>query len=54
MIFKNYTFGENVILKCNLFIILKNKLKLGYLCTMTVLSPFSFSVCVLQIRLFSS
>lgn len=31
MIFKNYTFGENVILKCNLFIILKNKLKLGYL-----------------------
>ena len=29
MIFKNYTFGENVILKCNLG---KQKLKLGYLC----------------------
>lgn len=54
MIFKNYTFGENVILKCNLFVILKNKLKLGYLCVYSDSSFPSRLVFVLQIRFFSS
>ena len=47
MIFKNYTFGENVILKCNLFVILKNRNSSWDICvcTVTVAPLLVYCVC---------